>query len=114
MLDIWCFYGVYCIKNWMLSSFFIQCPLCVTDKLLCIICIVIGAQIATPESLQEKDAIEFPSSSTGNNLTMFANMTPPMIQIPTTVIVNQIANEGKCTYSVHVCCNKKIEKDLLL
>jgi len=35
-------------------------------------------------------------SNATNTLMKFGNMTPD-IQIPTTVIKNQIANEGKCT-----------------
>jgi len=56
---------------------------------------VIGAQIATKENLQIKSTVEFPppDSSSNNNFMRFGNMTP-MIQIPSSVIVNQIAQEG--------------------
>ena len=70
-------------------------------------CIVIGAQIATVESLEEMKPIEFPDASSEDALMMFGNMTP-MIQIPTTVIVNQIANEGKCNDGASWLCNSCI------
>jgi len=56
---------------------------------------VIGAQIVTPESLQGMENITFPDADSMDALMMFGNMTPA-IEIPTTVIVNQINSEGKC------------------
>jgi len=63
-------------------------------KIFCTLIKVIGAQIATPESLQEMEAIKFPDAVSMDALMMFGNMTPA-IEIPTTVIVNQINSEGK-------------------
>ena len=64
-----------------------------------ILLLVIGAQIATQENLKKVNTVEFPpsdSSTNNNNFMMFGNMTP-MIQIPSSVIINQIAEEGVYT-----------------
>jgi len=55
--------------------------------------IVIGAQIATQENLENISNVEFPQPDSNINFMMFGNMTP-MIQIPSSVIINQIAEEG--------------------
>jgi len=57
--------------------------------------VVIGAQIATQENLRNTSTVEFPppDSSSESIFMMFGNMTP-MIQIPSSVIVNQISEKG--------------------
>ena len=63
--------------------------------------LVITAQIATQENLESISTIEFPSSdsSSDSNFMIFGNMAP-MIQMPSSVIINRIYKEGVCT------CNK--------
>jgi len=60
-----------------------------------IILLVIAAQIATQENLENISTVVFPplDSSTNSTFMMFGNMTA-MIQIPSTAIINQITKEG--------------------
>jgi len=103
------FYCYYCDVQYIMTSlilhhtnFQLHIGICIntfimtiTVILLCSSNTVIGAQIATTESLQEMEAINFPDAESEDTLMMmFGNMTPA-IQIPTTVIMNQITSEGK-------------------
>jgi len=56
--------------------------------------VVIEVQIPTNENLMNIKSISFPTViSTSNSSSVFSNMTT-RIQIPSTVIINQIRNEG--------------------
>jgi len=55
--------------------------------------IAIGAQIATPENLQDMKSIGF-SNTDSEDAMIFRSMAG--IEIPTTVVMNQISCEGKC------------------
>ena len=65
--------------------------------------LVIRAQIATEENLESTSTIEFPSSdsSSDSNFMIFGNMAP-MIQMPSSVIINRINKEGVCVHVTNV------------
>jgi len=72
--------------------------------------VVIEVQIPTEEDLMNVESVDFPSifNATSNN--MFNEMTP-MIQIPASILTNQIRDQG-CKNKTHmfnkfICCRKE-------
>ena len=63
--------------------------------------IVIDVQIPTKEDLLQTESVNFPSvSNTPNNSIMLDKMAPG-IQIPSSIIINQISEQGYASI-VHV------------